>query len=110
MRRHDGEYRWFLFRASPLRDESGAIVKWFGVNTDIEDRKQAEAELRRAYDSFADAQRLSHTGNFTADIVVDEHVWSEELYRIFELDRGTRVTVQGSCDFLRLPAWALSGR
>ena len=69
LRRHDGEYRWFLFRANPLRDETGAIVKWYGVNTDIEDRKQAEAELRRAYDSFAEAQRLSKTGSFITDIV-----------------------------------------
>src|SRR6185503_6527311 len=44
LRRHDGAYRWFLFQASPLRDESGAIVKWYGVNTDIEDRKRAEVE------------------------------------------------------------------
>ena len=45
LRRHDGEYRWFLFRASPLRDADGAIVKWYGVNTDIEDRKRGEVEL-----------------------------------------------------------------
>ena len=94
LRRHDGEYRWFLFRTSPLRDADGAIVKWYGVNTDIEDRKRAEVELRRAYDSFADAQRLSRTGNFTADIAVDDHVWSEELYRIFEIDPATRISVQ----------------
>jgi len=48
LRRHDGAYRWFLFRANPLRDESGAIVKWYGVSTDIEDRKRAEQELRRS--------------------------------------------------------------
>jgi PAS domain S-box-containing protein len=98
MRRHDGEYRWFLFRASPLRDESGSIVRWYGVNTDIEDRKRAEAELRRAYDSFIDAQRLSHTGNFTADVVADEHTWSEELRRIFEFDPAMKVTVQAVRD------------
>ena len=46
LRRHDGEYRWFLFRANPLRDESGSIVKWYGVNTDIEDRKRADEALR----------------------------------------------------------------
>ena len=90
LRRHDGEFRWFLFRTSPLRDGDGAIVKWYGVNTDIEDRKRAEVELRRAYDSFADAQRLSRTGDFTADIAVVEHISSEELYRIFEIDPGTR--------------------
>lgn len=100
LRRHDGEYRWFLFRTNPLRDDSGRIVKWYGVNTDIEDRKQAEAELRRAYDSFADGQRLSHTGNFTADIVADEHTWSEELYRIFEFDPAMRITVQAVRDVI----------
>jgi PAS domain S-box-containing protein len=46
MRRYDGVYRWFLFRASPLRDEVGNIVKWYGTNTDIEDRKQADKALR----------------------------------------------------------------
>ena len=45
LQRQDGSYRWFLFRASPLRDETGAILRWYGVNTDIEDRKRAEAEL-----------------------------------------------------------------
>ena len=46
LRRFDGEYRWFLFRASPLRNDSGRIVKWYGTNTDIEDRKRAEEALR----------------------------------------------------------------
>ncbi len=45
LRRFDGEYRWFLFRACPLRDESGKVVKWYGTNTDIEDRKRAEESL-----------------------------------------------------------------
>jgi PAS domain S-box-containing protein len=46
LRRFDGVYRWFLLRANPFRDESGNIVKWYGTNTDIEDRKQAEDALR----------------------------------------------------------------
>src|SRR5262249_48233101 len=46
LRRFDGSYRWFLFRASPLRDKSGQIVKWYGTNVDIEDRKQREESLR----------------------------------------------------------------
>src|SRR5260370_19242985 len=44
-RRADGEYRWFLSRAVPLRDELVNIVKWYGTSTDIEDRKQAEMLL-----------------------------------------------------------------
>ncbi|HSY21808.1 MAG TPA: AAA family ATPase [Polyangiaceae bacterium] len=41
----DGEYRWFLIRVQPLRDDHGEIVEWFGTSTDIENRKRAEAEL-----------------------------------------------------------------
>ena len=43
----DGEYRWFLVRAVPLRDEAGQILKWYGALTDIEDRKRAEQERER---------------------------------------------------------------
>jgi PAS domain S-box-containing protein len=43
MRRHDGVYRWFLLQISPVRDESGKLLKWCGLHTDIEHRKRAEA-------------------------------------------------------------------
>ncbi|WP_082077187.1 AAA family ATPase [Bradyrhizobium sp. LTSPM299] len=46
-RRSDGEYRWLLVRANPLHDDSGNIARWYGVNTDIEDRKRAELHLAR---------------------------------------------------------------
>src|SRR5258707_14714787 len=45
LRRFDGVYRWFLFRATPSLDNDGKVVKWFGTNTDIEDRKRAECLL-----------------------------------------------------------------
>jgi PAS domain S-box-containing protein len=54
LRRFDGEYRWFLFQAVPLRDESGNIVKWYGSSTDIEDRKRAEDALRESEQRFRD--------------------------------------------------------
>lgn len=44
MRRFDGEYRWFLARAVPLRDAQGKVLKWYSVHTDIHDRKVAEEE------------------------------------------------------------------
>ena len=50
LRRADGEYRWFLIRTVPLRDERGNIVKWYGTSTDIEDRKRAEDAVRRSED------------------------------------------------------------
>ena len=45
IRRFDGQYRWFLFRAVPLLDEQGTVARWYGTHTDIEDRKQAETLL-----------------------------------------------------------------
>src|SRR6266849_1685862 len=45
LRKYDGEYRWFLFRAEPARDDHGDIFKWYGTNTDIEERKRAESLL-----------------------------------------------------------------
>jgi formate hydrogenlyase transcriptional activator len=47
LRRFDGEYRWFLFRAVPVRDEWGKVIRWYGTSTDIEDRKRAEEKLRQ---------------------------------------------------------------
>jgi PAS domain S-box-containing protein len=46
LRRHDGAYRWFLIRVEPLLEESGEILRWYGTNTDIEDRKRTEEKLR----------------------------------------------------------------
>ena len=47
LRRFDGEYRWFLFRAIPIRDAQNNVIRWYGTNTDIDDRKQMEARLQR---------------------------------------------------------------
>ena len=46
IRRHDGNYRWFLFRYSPFRDEQGRLLRWYASGTEIEDRKQAEPRVR----------------------------------------------------------------
>lgn len=43
----DGQYRWFLIRVSPSRDEGGNIIRWYGTRTEIEDRKHAEEKLRQ---------------------------------------------------------------
>ncbi|GHO79590.1 hypothetical protein KSD_73610 [Ktedonobacter sp. SOSP1-85] len=45
---HTGEYRWFLVRAMPVRDEVGQIVKWFGTSTDIDEQKRAEQQLKES--------------------------------------------------------------
>ncbi len=48
LRRHDGEYRWFLTRSYPVKDAKGIIERWIGTNTDITDQKQTELQLQKS--------------------------------------------------------------
>ncbi|MFP4100494.1 PAS domain S-box protein [Coleofasciculus sp.] len=52
LRRADGEFRWHLSRAFPLRDSHGKIIKWFGTATEIHQQKQTEAQLRESQELF----------------------------------------------------------
>jgi formate hydrogenlyase transcriptional activator len=49
MRRHDGEYRWFLYQLYPLRNEDGSIARWCGTRTDIDDRKRVTEKTEREF-------------------------------------------------------------
>jgi len=87
MRRFDGVYRWFLFRATASLDENGRVVKWYGTNTDIEERKRAEGALKRSEAYLAEAQRLTRTGSCAIDGTSREILyWSEEMFRLFDFD------------------------
>jgi PAS domain S-box-containing protein len=89
----DGQYRWFLCRGIPFRDEAGNIVKWYGANFDIEDRKQAEArvsqaeaELRLAMDTIP-AMAWSARPDGSADFV--SHGWIEYTHLSLDQTRGS---------------------
>jgi len=87
LRRFDGEYRWFLFRATPSFHENGKVVKWYGTNIDIEERKRAEQDLRRSETYLAEAQRLTQTGSYAIHGTSREtSYWSEEMFRLFGFD------------------------
>src|SRR5246127_562339 len=64
----DGQYRWFLARAVPLRDQRGKILKWYGISTDIEDRKRAEAEREKLRADLAHVNRVSILGELAASV------------------------------------------
>ncbi|MGB3202094.1 MAG: PAS domain S-box protein [Nodosilinea sp.] len=67
MRRHDGEYRWFLSRAVPIRDEQGNVLRWFGTNTDITERQQAEAEREQLLKREQVAREQAEAANRVKD-------------------------------------------
>jgi len=68
IRGKDGQYRWFLIRDNPLRDEQGRVLRWYGTRTDIEDRKRAEEALRKAQADLAHVTRIMTMGELAASI------------------------------------------
>jgi len=92
VRSAEGNYRWFLSRAEPVRASEGTVLYWIGINFDIDERKQAEVELRRSRAYLADAQRLSRTGFVGMDASTKRIFWSEEAARIYEYPPGTKPT------------------
>jgi len=66
-RRYDGEYRWFLGRAFPLRDCNGQIIRWFGSCTDIHDQKIALEERDRAVERERTARSQAEAANRIKD-------------------------------------------
>jgi PAS domain S-box-containing protein len=65
-----------------------------GYLRDITERKRAEQELRRSEAFLAEAQHLSRIGSFSWLVPTDEITWSEQLYRIFQIDRDAQVTFE----------------
>jgi len=86
VRRADGEYRAFLHRKVPLRNDQGSITKWYGSSVDIEERKRSEEELRRSEFYLAEGERLAHSGSWAFNPSGFFDHWSQELFQIYGLD------------------------
>jgi PAS domain S-box-containing protein len=81
----DGGKRYVSVSGLPVFDKSGRFIGYRGVGRHITDRKRAEEALRRSEAYLAEAQRLSHTGTVAFNATAAVH-WSQESYRIWELD------------------------
>jgi PAS domain S-box-containing protein len=68
LRRFDGEYRWFDNRGIPVRDDSGRVVRWYVLLTDVEDRTQALARVQQMQSDFAHMNRLGIMGELAASL------------------------------------------
>ncbi|MGQ9872485.1 PAS domain S-box protein [Leptodesmis sp.] len=78
----DGQYRWFLGQALPLRDEQGNIIKWYGTNTDISGQKQAEAALKVSEERFQGFINANIIGILRGDVYGGIHYANDEFLRI----------------------------
>src|SRR6202162_4086921 len=110
IRRYDGEDRWFLIRVVPQFDAEGNVIRWFGSNTDIEDRKRAETkllederELRRTTDAiphtivvldskghplYANEAMLDHTGLTMQDVLPSD--FRARIYHPEDLEKALK--------------------
>src|SRR5262249_29608511 len=84
LRGRDGNYRWFLSRALPIRDEAGEVVRWFGTNTDITEQMEAEKGLRELNETLeqrveAETRERVQIWNVSQDLLMVADLHGEYL-------------------------------
>lgn len=84
-----GSLATYLSSRGPVRDEQNNIIGTFAITRDITERKRLERELERKSWELAEAQRISKIGSWSYEIKSNTVRWSDELYRIFDLDKDT---------------------
>lgn len=94
MVRPDGSHRWVTSRGEAERDAGGGIVLVRGTIHDITEHKQAEQAIRESEASLSKAQGIAHVGSWHLDVVHDQLTWSDEVFRIFGIPKGTALTYE----------------
>ena len=82
----NGSLHWLEVKENPVFDQQGKVWKIEGIAHDITERKRAEEKLKKNEKQLAQAQQIAHLGNWELDLVSNELNWSDEIYRIFEID------------------------
>ena len=84
LRRHDGEYRWFLSRAVPVRGPTGRILRWLGTNTDVTEQRRAEARVMEAERRLQLALNAARIGAWSWNLEEDRIEADARLREIFD--------------------------
>ena len=95
----DGEYRWWLIRGVPVRDNTEQIAKWFGTCTDIDALKRSEATLRENEALLRIAGRAARLGGWSVSLGGPTVTWSDEVCTIHEVPPGTTPSVDQAIAF-----------
>lgn len=87
-KKKDGTYAWIFDELRLVKDAAGNVLEMVGNWTDVTPRKLAEERLLKSNQRLKEAQALARTGNWELDIPGNRLFWSDEVYRLFELDPG----------------------
>ena len=83
LRHRSGIYRWVLGRAQPVRDAAGAIVRWYGTCTDIDDSKRADERVREVEERYRLAASATRDAIWEWDFATGAVTWNEALQALF---------------------------
>jgi diguanylate cyclase (GGDEF)-like protein/PAS domain S-box-containing protein len=81
-----GRVTWVFGQAVAEHDANGEVTGYIGTITDITDRIEAEKALQASETQLKAAQRIAQIGSWEVDLITHDLIWSDETYRIFEVD------------------------
>ena len=83
LRRYDGEYRWFLTRGTPMKDEDGNIIKWYGTTTDVHEQKRSAEALQQSTERFDLVAKATQDAIWDWNLLTNEIWWNEGFKELF---------------------------
>ena len=99
LRTRSGEYRWFHARGQATWNAAGAPVRFTGALRDITQRREAEERFRKTADLLRQTERMAKIGGWEMNVDDLTPVWSEEVYRIVELDPVAKPDLSAAIEF-----------
>ncbi len=86
--RADGEKRWLLANAAPIRKSDGGIIAGIVVFSDVTEIKRIEEELTKSKEQLETAQSIAHIGSWNSNLITKDLAWSNETHHIFGVDKS----------------------